>query len=60
VLRGPRCGSALGMVNVASHLWRVSLRPGVGSTQVIPFRHAPRPLSGSATLGLGLGAAGFD
>jgi hypothetical protein len=33
---------------------------GAGSTSVVPFRHARRPLLGSATRGLGLGAAGFD
>jgi hypothetical protein len=35
--RRPRCGSMPGMVNVTSHLWTASPRPGVGSTRVVPF-----------------------
>jgi hypothetical protein len=33
---------------------------GVGSTQVVPFRHTCPLLSGSAMPGPGLDAAGFD
>jgi hypothetical protein len=58
--RCPRCGSAPDVVNAASHLWRVGRRSGTGSSQVVPFRPARRPLSGSTTLVPGLGAAGFD
>jgi hypothetical protein len=58
--RHPRYGSVPSMVNAASHLWRVSLGPGTGSTRVLPFRHAHPPLSGSIIPGPGLGATGFD
>jgi hypothetical protein len=58
--RRPHCGSVPGVVNAASHLWRDSPGPGVGSTRVVPFRHAHPPLSGSAKPDLDLDAAGFD
>jgi hypothetical protein len=48
--RHPHCSSVPGVVNAVSHLWQVSLRPGAGSTRVVPFRHAHPPLSGSTTL----------
>jgi hypothetical protein len=51
--RHPRYGSVPSMVNAASHLWRVSLGPGTGSTRVLPFRHAHPPLSGSIMPALG-------
>jgi hypothetical protein len=50
----------LGVVNVASHLWRVNLGPGAGSTRVVPFRHTHLPLLGSVMPSLGLGATRFD
>jgi hypothetical protein len=53
----PRCQAWL---NATDYLWRVSLGPGAGSTQVVLFQHAPPPLSGSATPDPGLGATGFD
>jgi hypothetical protein len=58
--RRPRCGSRLGVVNAASHLWWVSPGSGTVSTRVAPFRHAQLPLLGSATRGLGLSAARSD
>jgi hypothetical protein len=58
--RCPRCGSMLGMVNVANLLWQVSPRPGTRSTRVVPFLHARPPLLGSATPGPRLGATRFD
>jgi hypothetical protein len=33
----PRYGSVPGVVNVAYHLWRVSLGPGASSTRLVPF-----------------------
>jgi hypothetical protein len=44
----------------ASHLWRASPGPGVGSTRVVPFRHTRPPLLGYTTSDLGLGVMGFD
>jgi hypothetical protein len=41
----PHYGLALGMVNATSHLWRVSSGPCVGSTRVVPFRHARPPVA---------------
>jgi hypothetical protein len=38
-----RCGSAPGVVNMADHLWRVGLGPGVGSTRVVFLRYARPP-----------------
>jgi hypothetical protein len=58
--RRPCCSLVLGMVNAASHLWRVSPELGVGFTRVAPFRHVWLPLSGSTTPGPRLGAAGFN
>lgn len=49
-----------GVVNAAGYLRRVSLGAGVGSTQVVPFRHARPLLLGSVTPDLRLGVAGFD
>jgi hypothetical protein len=53
-----RCGSMPGTVNVAGHLWWVSLGPGEGSTRVVSLRLTclpclalPRPTPGGA-LGL--------
>jgi hypothetical protein len=54
------CGLVPDVVNATSHLWRVSPRPGVGSTQVVPFRQTRPLLSGSAMPGPGLGDTGFD
>jgi hypothetical protein len=56
----PHCGSVSGVINVTNHLWRVSLGPGAGSTQVVSFQHAQSPLSGSAMPGPRLGAIGSD
>jgi hypothetical protein len=47
-------------LNAVGYLWRVSRLPGMGSTRVVPFRHARAPSLGSATLKLGLGAMRFD
>jgi hypothetical protein len=58
--RCPHCGSVSGVINVANHLWRVSLWPGAGSTQVVSFQHAHPPLSGSTMPGPRLGAIEFD
>jgi hypothetical protein len=49
-----------GVVNAASHLWRVTPGPSAGCTRVVPFRHAHPPLSGSAMASPGLGVAGLD
>jgi hypothetical protein len=46
--------------NVVDYLWRVSLGLYVGSTRVVPFRHAWPPLSGFTMPDFGLGAVGFD
>jgi hypothetical protein len=35
--RRPRCGLALGVVNVASHLWRVSLGRAQDPLKWFPF-----------------------
>lgn len=56
----PRSGLMTGVVNAAGYLRRVSLGAGVGSTQVVPFRHARPLLLGSVTPDLRLGVAGFD
>jgi hypothetical protein len=56
----PRCGSVLGMVNAAIHLWRVSPGPVVGSTRVVPLRHVHPPLFGFTMADPRLGVVGFD
>jgi hypothetical protein len=58
--RRPRYGSMSGLVNAASHLWRVSPGLGAGSTRAVPFRHTQPPLLGSAMPDPRLGAAEFD
>jgi hypothetical protein len=58
--RHPRCGSVPGAVNATSHLWWVSSVPDAGSNQVVPFRHARPPLSGSTTPKPGLDAVRFE
>lgn len=47
-----------GVVNVASHLWRVGLGPGEGSTRVISLRFT-RPLFSFAMPDPELGVVGF-
>jgi hypothetical protein len=58
--RHPRCGLVPDAINATSHLWWVSPGPSAGSIQVVPFRHAWPPLSGSTTPKPGLDAARFD
>jgi hypothetical protein len=52
--RRPRCGSVLGVVNTASHLWQVSSGPGEdplewypSNTPVLPCQAPPCPALGS-------------
>jgi hypothetical protein len=58
--RLPHSGSVPSMVNAAILLCWVSPGWGARSTRVAPFRNAWLPLSGSTTLGPGLGATVFD
>jgi hypothetical protein len=53
-----RCGSIPCIVNVADHLWWVSLGTSMRSTRVVSL-DTPGPLSGFATSDPGLGATGF-
>jgi hypothetical protein len=47
VVRRPRCGSVLGVVNGASHLWRVSLLEWFPSdTHILPCQAPPFPAIG--------------